>query len=530
MSEPRYRDDPVAGGVGVSGPAELRFRATKALGAVRLPAPSGVPVLIVAVTTAVLLVRAARYDWFGDELYFVVAGYHPAAGYVDQGPLIPMFARAADTLAPGSRALLRLPAVLAGTMSVLVTAWLAREFGGGRGARILAALGYASCPYLITQTASLSTFALDSTATAIVIWLLVRWVRLRADRLLVVAGVVAAIDLQVKLLLPVFAVALGIGFGCCGPRTLVRRPALWIAAGIAGVSAAPALLWQWRHDWPQLAMGAVIRAEQQAATGGTAGLPMQLVLMAGVLGVVLIGCGTHGLLTELRPYRFLAVAAVLVVLFVAVTGGRPYYAAGLLPALFAAGAVVTVRRWPVRWWRAGVATAATTSVAIAATVVLGFPSGGQPDVVTTRAELSTRMRVSGTTGWNDLVAGVVRAVGRSGTDRAQTAILTRTYWQAAALSRLGGPDLPPVYSPNRGFAEFGHPGAGTTTIVSVDTDAAESRLTRVFATVEPVERLDDPHGFPGIDAHVTLWRCSGPRDTWDRLWPLLTTDVMDPGI
>lgn len=487
--------------------------------------------VVAVLTAAILVARAARYDWFGDELYFVAAGYHPAAGYVDQGPLVPLLARAAHAVAPDSPTVLRLPAILAGVAAIVVTAALAREFGGGRAARILAAIGYACCPYVVTQTASLSTFALDSTAVAVLAWLSARWVRTRADRLLPIAGVVAAIDLQVKLLLPVVVAALALGIVCCGPRELMRRPALWAAAAIAAVSAAPALLWQERHGWPQLAMGAVIRDEQHAATGGTAGLPVQLVTMAGVLGVVLIGCAAYGFASRrLRDHRFLAVATCVVVLFVAVSGGRPYYVAGLLPVLFAAGACVLAERFPVRWPRATAFTAATVSIVIALAVVLLLPSGSPPRPVTTRAELSTRMRVSGTTGWAPLVAGAALAVERAGPDHARTAILTRTYWQAAALDRFGPPGLPPVYSPDRGFAEFGRPPPGTTTIIYVDTDTAEMRLRRTFSTVEPLVRLDDPRGFPGIDAHVTIWRCAEPRDTWARLWPELTTDILDPGI
>ncbi|WP_189595042.1 ArnT family glycosyltransferase [Nocardia cerradoensis] len=487
--------------------------------------------VIATLAAAVLTIRSARYDWFGDELYFVAAGYHPAAGYVDQGPLIPLLARAAHAVAPDSLTVLRLPAILAGVVAIVVTAALAREFGGGRAARILAAVGYACSPYVVTQTASLSTFALDSTAVAVLAWLSARWVRTRADRLLLIAAVVAAIDLQVKLLLPVVVGAFAVGIACCGPREIVRRPALWAAAGIAAVSAAPALLWQARHGWPQLAMGAVIRDEQRAATGGTAGLPVQLVTMAGVLGVVLIGCAARGFAgRRLRDHRFLAVAVCVMVVFVAVTGGRPYYLAGLLPVLFAAGACVLMERLPARWSRVAACTAATMSIVIALGVVLLLPSGSPPRPVGTRAELSTRMRVSGTTGWDALVAGVSLAAERSGPDHARTAILTRTYWQAAALARFGPPGLPPVYSPDRGFAEFGRPPPGTTTIIYVDTDTAETGLRRTFSTVEPVVRLDDPRGFPGIDAHVTIWRCAGPRDTWARLWPELTTDILDPGI
>ncbi|MFC7752020.1 hypothetical protein [Tsukamurella soli] len=46
----------------------------------------GAVVLIAAIVT---VFTACRYHLFGDELYFVAAGRHPAWSYADQGPMIP---------------------------------------------------------------------------------------------------------------------------------------------------------------------------------------------------------------------------------------------------------------------------------------------------------------------------------------------------------------------------------------------------------------------------------------------------------
>jgi hypothetical protein len=51
------------------------------------PAVWGVAAAFVALELAV----SARYGFHRDELYFVIAGRHLAAGYVDQPPLAPVW-------------------------------------------------------------------------------------------------------------------------------------------------------------------------------------------------------------------------------------------------------------------------------------------------------------------------------------------------------------------------------------------------------------------------------------------------------
>ncbi|MFZ1017144.1 MAG: hypothetical protein WAN39_04645, partial [Candidatus Cybelea sp.] len=68
---------------------------------------------LVAVAVALVhVVSAGRYGFFANELYFIVCGRHPAFGYVDQPPLIPLLA-AATQFGGNNTWLLRLPAVLA---------------------------------------------------------------------------------------------------------------------------------------------------------------------------------------------------------------------------------------------------------------------------------------------------------------------------------------------------------------------------------------------------------------------------------
>src|SRR5579859_7065912 len=88
------------------------------------------PVLAIAAGVGlVLLLTSGRVGYYADELYFLVAGHHLNWGYADQGPLVPLLARAMDILFPGSLVGVRLPATALTALGVVVAALIARELG-----------------------------------------------------------------------------------------------------------------------------------------------------------------------------------------------------------------------------------------------------------------------------------------------------------------------------------------------------------------------------------------------------------------
>ncbi|GAA0400493.1 hypothetical protein GCM10009530_60410 [Microbispora corallina] len=107
-----------------------------------------------------LLTLSAAYGLHGDEMYYVVAGRHPAFGYVDQPPLTPLLSAASVGLLGVSPTAVRvLPALETTLVVVLVVlvALIARDLGGSRRAQILAAVtaavsGYLAAGHLDTTT------------------------------------------------------------------------------------------------------------------------------------------------------------------------------------------------------------------------------------------------------------------------------------------------------------------------------------------------------------------------------------------
>ncbi|WP_040824171.1 glycosyltransferase family 39 protein [Nocardia jiangxiensis] len=488
------------------------------------PRAKGSIAVIAVLAAAVLLFAASRYGYFGDELYFLAAGRRPGWGYADQGPVLPLIARTMDTLAPGSYLVLRLPAVALTVLATVLCAELARMFGGGRSAQVLAAAGYASSPFLLLQGAMLTTNTVDTALWVIITWLLVCWVRSRRDALLLIAALITAIDLQVKWLIPFFWAAVAVGALIAGPREVVRRPLLWVGALIVVISAVPELLWQSGHGWPQLAMGGEIAGEQAILGGRLLFIPMSVIL-CGFLGTPLLLIGIWVLLRRniFRSYRFLGVALLLLYLAFMITGGRVYYPAGMYAVVIAAGAVgaVTVLGRIPSVWRWSLATV-LVALGIAATMlILEATPWRSADRITpphNDAQAAVQIGVYGQFGWPELDDAVTRAYdGLTPAGRSHPILISDTHWQASALDQLGRAHLPPIYSPSRGFGYFATPPDGATAVLAVG--GSEAALQSQFEHVEPIGRVDTRLGFPGNTQNVTIWRCTGQRKPWSQVWP-----------
>ncbi|MFB9907457.1 ArnT family glycosyltransferase [Allokutzneria oryzae] len=482
-----------------------------------VPSVAWGPVLgVTAALGLVLLLFSGRYGFFGDELYFITAGRHLDWGYADQPPMLPLLALAMDNLFGGSVVGLRLPATLITASGAITAALLAREFGGRTGAQVASAGAYAFSAVMLGRL--LATSTVDPVLWAVVLLLVVRWVRTRNDKLLLWAGLVTAVAIQVKFLIPVLWVVLGVSALLLGPRDLLRRPLLWVGALLAVVVTVPTLLWQAANGWPQLEMRAVVAGESELFGGPLLFLPATLLTAGLGVGTVLVFYGLWRLFRspELRDYRFLGLTVVGLVAVFALTGGRIYYSAGVFPLLFAAGSAELQRRRTGRWlpwvvWPAfGLsAVLAVQSLPLKAESELDYPNIG------VKFENFTD---SGQFGWPELadaVAGVYRA--QSPEKQRDTVLVSNSYWEASALAYYG-PErgLPASFSPHRGFSYFGTPPENAKNVIYSGEDPGPLRLQFASCTKNGAvsTRLGIVDGTP-------IWLCEGFTGSWARLWPTL---------
>jgi hypothetical protein len=470
------------------------------------------PVLAVAAAVGVVLTAVSgRYGYFGDELYFVAAGHHLDWGYADQPPLLPLIALLMDTVAPGSVAALRIPATLAIVTAVVLAALLAREFGGGGRAQLLAAGAVAVSPGFLATGHLLATSTIDPVVWIAVTYLLVRWVRTRSDRLLLAAGLVTAVGLQAKFLIVAFWGVALVAVAVCGPRELLRRRALWAGAAIAALTTVPTLVWQARNGWPQLEMGRIVAAESVYAGGMLGFLPLGFFAFGLLIGSVL---GVVGLVRLLRTpeLRFLGVTALGVSLLFMVAGGRPYYIAGVLPLLWAAGAARVERVRPAAWWR-WVPTWPVYALTAAA-VLWGNVLPIQPVSFHADQPLQIGNFQRDEIGWPAVVADVQAAHRALPPDVAPDAVVvTGDYWTYSAIQKFA-PELR-SFSFSRGAAWFGVPPEDSDAVVFVGDPSA---IASGFGQVERIGALDNDERVANLVQGTPIHLLTERRLAWAQLW------------
>lgn len=483
---------------------------------------------VAAVVAVVHGLVAARYGFFRNELYFIVCGRHPAFGYVDQPPLVPLLAALTQAGGPDLW-LLRIPAVLSAIALVPLTVALASLLGASARGAWLAAVAAAASPLVIAMSADLSTSTFEPLAFTAIAYFVVRAIVRGDGRAYWWAGVVAGLAFEAKYGALLWLAGIVAGLLLAGPRSALRSRDFWIGAAIAALVALPNVIWQIAHGLPFLD---VVRNDN---AGNLIGGPVeyavtQIFVNNIVLAPLWIAALAGAFVSQrLRGGRFIAIAFVVTIGLVFATHGKMYYTAGAYPAIFALGAAACTRL--------PVAVVALWSLLTAANGALALPyvlpvlrpvalrhliatSKFSPRPVEAAAIGAPLMEpFSDEFGWRQLADIVERAYAAlPPAQRASTAIYAENYGEASAIAFFGQ-GLPPVISANNQYYLWGPRGYDGSSVLAVNVDPALwSTFCRSAAVVARTGDL--PFAMPyERDRPIVL--CRGMHPPLAQLWPRL---------
>ena len=490
------------------------------------------PWIAAAVTFAFHLAANPHYGFFRDELYFIMCGFRPDWGYVDQPPLVPLMA-AATQLGGHSLVLLRAVPALFAAAAVFVSIALAAELGGGAFARVLTAIVVALSPVLAAFGGKVGTDEANPFLWTLVAYALLRVVR-GDQRWALVAGGALGLALETKYSTVFFGLALVAALLVLPERRLFASP--WMLGGVAlcVLIALPNGLWQWAHGWPMLELLRNGQHGKNVVVGPLAYLGQEILITGPPFAPVWV-VGVVRLARE-PATRFLALSFVLLIGAMIALHGKHYYPATVYPIPFAAGCVA-LEAWTARsrLLRPVLATVLVVAGAIFLPIVLpvlpertflAYESRVLGALHLSRAATATEHHAEAVLppdwadmhGWPELAATVERVVaGLPAADRENAVIVAGNYGEAAALEFFGH-GLPPVVSGHNQYWLWGPRGRSGQVLIDVGGDCGAGE--HLYASATRAATAGTAYAI-SYERNLPVMVCRGPRQALPELWPTL---------
>jgi 4-amino-4-deoxy-L-arabinose transferase-like glycosyltransferase len=429
---------------------------------------------------------ANRYDFFRDEMYFIVCGRHPAFGYVDQPPLVPLIA-AATQLFGHSLFALRAVAALAAAASVYVTCRFVVLCGGGRFAQALAGIAVALSPIYLGIESIFTTSTFEPLSWTLVAYFAARAQLLGERRWWLWAGIVGGLSFETKYGILPYLVSIVLGMLLTPARGALRTREFWAGAGLCAAIAAPNVVWQAVNGWP---FAQFVHAELQqgriASMSPAIFIVNQMLVMDPLTAPIWIaGIIAPWRLPRLRPLAFLSVAFVAVFAIMLAGHAKDYYLVNVYPVMFAIGAVLLERgvRLPVTRALYAGACVAVSLLAIPAAMPIMNPEAvvsyvraahleQHPEETTAQSNLPQHF--ADEIGWRTFVAQIAHAYDAlPAPDRARVALITTNYGEAAAIDFYGGAyGLPPALSGHNQYYLWGTHGYDGSVVLRINGNLA----------------------------------------------------------
>ncbi len=449
-----------------------------------------------------------------DELYYLACGRHPALGYVDFPPVVPLLARLETGLLGVTPWTLRLLPSLLGGFLVALSGVFVRRLGGSLRLQGIALLTAVAAPYLLGTNWVFQTVTFDQVTWMVSLYWFLCLVMDRQPRYWIYLGITLGVGLEVKY--TIAGLIAGIGAAVLLTPSLrmeLRTKYPWIAAAIALLIWSPNLIWQIVNGYPSLLY---ITNHQ----GGTSG-PVVYLIEFGVYFFFLIPLWLAGMISlfrsrTLRPIGIASTVPLLLFLFV----GKSYYAAGTIPIALAQGlmAISWIKRPRLR---------SGLQIAVVVSSVLEFVTFFLLVVPVTPPDRIHALRLdtinevfADSVGWEDIsnqMTTIYRDLPAS--ERRNTVIISAYYGVPGALQIYGkSNDLPVAISPQ--LSDFYWLPNNLTATDAIMVDYQPSDVAWMCTSPKIIAHLTVPYDVQGLEqgAPVTFCQLKTPiPQIWRRL-------------
>jgi hypothetical protein len=462
---------------------------------------------------ALHLATSGTLGFHTDELYYLDSGRHPAFGYVDFPPIVPLLARVETGLLGVTPWTLRVLPSLLGGFLVALSGLYVRRLGGSLRLQGIALLTAIAAPYLLGSNWVFQTVTFDQVTWMVAMYWFLCLVADRRPRYWIYLGITLGIGLEVKY--TIFGLILGLGIAILltpSLRVQLRTKYPWIAAAIALLIWAPNLAWQIVEGFPTLAY---ITNHQ----GG--GGPVTYLIQFAVYFFFLIPVWLAGMISLfrsplMRPIGIACAVPLLLFLFV----GKSYYAAGTIPVAVAQG-LMAISQIERRRLRSGleIAVVVASVLEFVTFFFLVVPITPPDRIHATRLDTVNEV-FADSVGWED-VANQVTSIYADlpAPERSNTVIISAYYGVPGALQVYDNPSVRPIaFSPQ--LSDWYWLPNNLTATDALMVDYQPSDVAWMCTSPTLITHLTVPYHVAGLEqgAPVTFCQLKAPIPTiWRQL-------------
>ena len=493
---------------------------------------------IAAFSFVLHMIFNGRYGYFRDEFDYIICGNHPAWGYVDQPPLVPILIRIFRAVFGDSLRSIRLLPVLSTSALILLTGVITRELGGRRFAVVLSALTILIAPIYLSGGSLLTA----NCCLEVLLWMGCLYFAILAakrdePRYWLWFGVVAGLGLQEKYSIAVLGFAIVIGLLLTPQRRFLLNKWMWLGGVAAFLIFLPNLLWNVANHWPFVQLMHNIKADGRDVVLSPWQYFSQQILLIHPLSALIWITGVIAFLAapRFKPYRFLGFAYLMSFAVFVVLKGKNYYLAPIYPVYLAAGCIViddAIDRIRQRWMKPVIAALLLAGGAVLAPLVVPilpmeqFVSYMQSLPLKVPRSEHSHMRAvlpqhyADQFGWDEIVDEVGVAWNKiPNNERKDCGIFAQDYGQAGAIDFLGPKfGLPQSLSGHQTWWLWGPRGYSGNCLIVLDDN--RERLEELFERVDFVgTSRDNPYA---LEKEIPVFICRGAKfGTLAQLWPKL---------
>lgn len=462
-----------------------------------------------------------RFGFHRDELATLEDSRHLAWGFVAYPPVTPFFGRLSLILFGTSLTGFRFFAAVAQAVAVVLTGLMAREFGGKRGAQLIAAA--AAVPVCLVGGTLMQYVSFDYLFWVLSAYFVIRLLKSENPRWWLAIGSSIGLGMLTKYTMGVFALAVAAGAVLTPARRYLKGKWLWYGVALSLLIFLPNLIWQVQHHFVSLDVLKHIH-ERDVRIGRTKDfLPDQLKFTLLAAPLWLAGLYFYLVSSKGRRFRLLGWMYIIpFVLFVALKA-RGYYLAAAYPMLYAAGSVQG-EQWLAasrRSWAIALRALAWTALLVDVIFVGIFllPVGRINSrwwTVANNIQGDYREEL----GWEELTQTVAQIRdGLPAEDRTHLGILAGNYGEAGAINLYGERyGLPRAISGINSFwwRSYGDPPPQTLIVIGL----SRRFLDRNFASCQLAGHTWNRFGVKNEETedHPDIFVCRGLRRPWPEFW------------